>query len=129
VPRCTATKHDGTPCQSIVKGSQQVCHAHDPARAEQRRRAASIAGKSRGPSGELAEVKGHIKSLVTDLLEAKVDKGVASVAFQGFGVLCRYLELEYKIKEQEELEQRLEELESTLEAQARQKDRGYGYTG
>ena len=52
-----------------------------------------------------------------------MDKGKASVAFQGLGILARFLELERKAKETEEFEQRLVELEALA---ARQQPPRYG---
>jgi hypothetical protein len=71
---------------------QTYCHHHDPARAEERRRAASRAGKSK-PSRELSEIKQGVKDLITDVLEGNVEKGRGAVALQGYNTLLRAMEI------------------------------------
>lgn len=109
--RCQGTKGDGSPCERIVPESIPYCYSHDPARAEERREHASKAGKSKGPGAEVVEIKATLRLLMHDVVEGRADKGRVSVAAQVAGVLCRYHELERRIKETEELERRIEELE------------------
>ena len=116
MPRCSVSKADGTPCQAIVKESQQLCHAHDPARASQRRRAASKAGKSR-KGGELPAIKDRLRELAEDVVADKITTAKGSVAAQVLGVYLRAVEAERKMRETEELEKRLEELEELLKRQ------------
>ena len=59
-----------------------------------------------------------------DVLEEKVDKGVAAVASQILNVYLRAVSVELKAKEQLELIERLEALEDALEQ--RKGDRWYG---
>jgi len=108
--RCKATKRDGTPCTLPARDSNGLCWAHSPEHAERRRKAASKGGKSRR-GGEIVEVKARIRELAEAVIEGKVDRGKASVAFQGYGVLRGFLETERKLKEVEELEERLSQLE------------------
>ena len=108
--RCKATKRDGTPCTLPARYSNGLCWAHSPEHAERRRKAASKGGKSRR-GGEIVEVKARIRELAEAVIEGKVDRGKASVAFQGYGVLRGFLETERKLKEVEELEERLSQLE------------------
>jgi len=110
--RCKATKRDGTPCTLPARDSNGLCWAHSPEHAEKRRKAASKGGKSRR-GGEIGEIKARIRELAEGVIEGKVDRGKASVAFQGLGVLKGFLELERKVKETEELEERLQALESS----------------
>jgi hypothetical protein len=107
---CTATKRDGSPCTLPSYGSDGLCWAHDPKNAERRRRGQSRGGKSK-PSKELVSIKQRLSDLADDVLEAKVDKGVAAVASQILNVYLRSIELERKIKETDELEARLKALE------------------
>jgi hypothetical protein len=57
------------------------------------------------------------------VITGDLDRSVATAAFMGLNVLARYIELERKIVEQEELVGRLESLE---EAQARKTSNGGG---
>ena len=115
MPRCSASKADGTPCQAIVKGSQQLCHAHSPARAEQRRRAASKAGRSR-TGGELPAIKARLKEIAEDVIADKITTGKGSVAAQVYGVLLRAIEQERKQRELEELAGEVKELREVVES-------------
>ena len=115
MPRCTATKGDGAPCQAIVKESQQVCHAHDPARADQRRRAASKAGKSR-TGGEISVIKTRLRELAEDVVADRVTTAKGSVAAQILGVYLRAVEQERKQLEYEELRGEMSELRELFES-------------
>jgi hypothetical protein len=106
-----------------VSPGAQWCYNHDPARQAERRRNAARGGKARA-SGELAGIKQRLSDLADDVLEEKVDKGVAAVASQVLNVYLRAVSVELKAREQLELVERLEVLEETL---ARNKEnRRYG---
>jgi hypothetical protein len=121
MPRCGASKLDGTPCERIVGASQGYCYAHDPARAEERRRAASKAGRSR-TNPEIREIKGLLRELYAAVLEGQVERQAAAVAGQIANTQLRAIELERRLREQDDLEERLDELESVLE---RAEERSY----
>jgi hypothetical protein len=113
---CTATKRDGSPCTLPSYGSDGLCWAHDPKNAERRRRGQSRGGKSK-PSKELLSIKQRLSNLADDVLEAKVDKGVAAVASQILNVYLRAISTELAVREQLELLERLEALEGAAEQQ------------
>jgi hypothetical protein len=123
VNTCTATKRDGSPCTLPSYGSDGLCWAHDPKNAERRRRGQSRGGKNK-PSRELVGIKQRLSDLAEDVLEEKVDKGVAAVASQVLNVYLRAVSVELKVKEQLELTERLEALEEALEQG--KGERGYG---
>ena len=114
MPRCGASKPDGSPCERIVRASQMYCYAHDPARADERRRAASKAGKTR-TNPEIREVKHLLRGLYGAVLEGRVERQAAAVASQIANTQLRAIELERRFREQDDLEERLDELESMLE--------------
>jgi hypothetical protein len=120
--RCAGFKGDGTPCERIVAASATYCYSHDKARAEERSRNASKAAKSKGPSTDIVEVKAQLRTIADDVLEGRLDKGRGSVAAQILGVFVRVVEVERKVKEQDELVERLEQLE-----QAQHQRGGYGW--
>jgi hypothetical protein len=111
MPRCAGIKRDGGRCATIVEPPQTHCYQHDPARAEERRRNASRAARSR-PSRELVGIKQRLLGLADDVLEGRQDKGVAAVASQVLNVYLRAVSVELKAKEQTELIERLEALEA-----------------
>jgi hypothetical protein len=97
----------------IVGPSQTHCYQHDPKRAEERRRNASRGGKSKG-NPKLARLDKQLEDLAADTLEGKVERGVAAVVNQIINTKTRLVELERKIREQEELQERLAALEDVL---------------
>ncbi len=110
--RCAGTKRDGSPCTATVEAPKRFCWWHDAANADQRRRAASKAGKAK-PSRELGSVKARLLDIADDVLAERTDKGVAAVASQVLNVYLRCLSLEMKLKEVVELEDRIAALEGT----------------
>jgi septal ring factor EnvC (AmiA/AmiB activator) len=107
---CRATKANGEPCTLSANGPQGFCWAHDPANREKRRRMASRAAKSK-PGRELAGVKTQLQDLTEQVLSGALETGPAAVANQLINTRLRAIELERKIKETEDLEERLEALE------------------
>ena len=122
MPRCSGSKPDGTPCERIVPGS--FCYSHDPARADERRRAASKAGRSK-PNRNVADIKRRLSDLADDVLNGSLDKGVGAVVSQILNVYLRAISVELKVTEQTELTERLEELEAALKHKNERGRRGY----
>ncbi len=114
--RCAGVRPDGARCERIVSGTAEFCFSHDPKRKAQRSKIASKAGATK-PGTELYKAKRRISELVEGTVNGTVDKGRASVAFQGLGILARFLELERRAKESEELEARIAELEEIANKQ------------
>src|SRR5215210_3299358 len=120
MPRCVGSKPDGTSCERIVGASQEYCYSHDPSRTEERKRAASRGGKRGGrgrPQAELADVKDRLRAMIDDVRHGRIARGDASVCAQLYNSLLRAVSVELKLREQLELEQRVEELEHLLERQ------------
>jgi len=115
LPRCQALKSDGTSCERIVGASQKYCYSHDKSRATERKVNASKAARSK--AGELGEVKAKLKQLAEDVLAGDVDRADASVVSQLLGVYLRAVATELKVKEQQEILERVEELEALLAQQ------------
>jgi len=63
------------------------------------------------PSREVAELKAEVKEIMTAVRDGILDRNVAVVAFQGYRVLHNFIELERRVKETDELEVRLVDLE------------------
>jgi hypothetical protein len=112
--RCVGFKADETPCERIVGASQTYCYAHDPARAGERKRNASKAGKGTG-SREIKDLKKQLEDLAAGVLEGTIERSNAVVVNQILNTRARLIELERKVKEMEELEERLEALEKAQE--------------
>ena len=123
--RCSGITRSGTRCERSVEGPNGMCWLHDPTRSEERRRAASRAGKAK-PNREIADIKTRLSDLAAGVIEGEVDKGVAAVASQVYNVLLRAITTELKVKEVTELEERLGELEHVFE---QRRAEGYGGRG
>ncbi len=98
-----------------VEAGKTYCHHHDPARASERSRAASRAGKGR-PSRELREIKRKLSELADDVLAGRVAARDAAVVSQVHNVFLRAVSIEMKMKEVEELEHSVSELWARLES-------------
>ncbi len=123
---CSGIKADGGRCKAQATRSSSFCIGHDPDRVDARRRRASKGGKRGGrgrPQAELADIKRRLLQLTDSVLNGSQDRASAAVAGQLLNTLIRCCGLELKVREVDELEARLEELESLLERQS--EGRGY----
>jgi hypothetical protein len=123
MPQCAGIKRDGGRCKVGVGLREQWCYNHDPARAADRKRHASRAGKSK-PSKELAGIKHRLSELAEQVLAGEVDRADAAVAGQLLNTVIRAVGVELKVREQQDLIERLEELEELLERQKGEKQYG-----
>ena len=111
---CAGIKRDGGRCTTVVTNANEYCYFHDPHRAEERKRNASRAGRSK-PGKELVTIKQRLSDLADDVLEGSVDKGTGAVVSQVLNDYLRAISVELKVKEVTELTERLEVLEEGLE--------------
>ena len=111
---CAAKKRDGSPCTLPSNGLGGLCWAHDPKNAERRRRGQSRGGKGK-PSREIVGIKSMLRDLAERVLAGEVETGRAAVANQLVNTRLRAVEIERKIREADEMEARIEELERAAE--------------
>jgi hypothetical protein len=116
MPQCAGIKRDGGRCTVVVAPSETYCYHHSPDRAQERKRNASRGGRSKGGSSEISDLKAQLRKLAGDVLSGEVARSDAAVVNQILNTRARLIELERKIREQEELEARLEALEDVLKA-------------
>ena len=114
--RCPAITRKNTPCQGVVQPSDTYCVAHDPARAEQRSRTASKAAKSK-PNRDFQALSARVEELYAEVRSGTVEPKAGAVLTQLLNTKARVLELGRRLKETENLEARLDALE-TAEAEA-----------
>jgi hypothetical protein len=110
---CPAIKPNGERCRGIVGAGSDYCPAHDPARKDARRRAASKAGRSK-PDAGIKGVKDQLQELADRVLSGELERADAAVVSQILNVKLRALELERKWRELGELEDRLRAIERVL---------------
>ena len=121
--RCSGITRSGTRCERSVEDPNGMCWLHDPTRSEERRRAASRAGKAK-PNREIAGIKARLSDLAEDVLAGEVDRANAAVAGQLLNTYIRAVSVELKVREQMDLIERLEELEILMRHQRAQRHRG-----
>src|ERR671921_1310576 len=108
---CCATKRNGEPCTLPANGKQGLCWAHDPTTAEQRRRRAQRGGGAKA-NRELPSIKAQLEDLTERVLSGDLETGRAAVANQLVNTRLRAVELERKIREPEDIEERIAALET-----------------
>jgi hypothetical protein len=121
--RCASITRAGGLCKlEATHGS--YCYSHAPETADERRRRARRGGKAGGngrarSSPELQEVKNLLKDLTDRVIGKEGTEylwpAAGAVAAQLINARLRTIELERKIREQEELLQRIEQLEELLD--------------
>ena len=113
--RCAAITRAGARCKlDATHGG--YCYQHAPETQAERQRNASRGGQAGGNGragvSELASIKRDIRRTVDGVLDGSVERGIAAVGFQGFNVLLKAVETERRVKETDELLERLERLET-----------------
>jgi hypothetical protein len=115
---CRATKANGDPCTLAANSPQGFCWAHDPANRDKRRRIASKAARSK-PNRELHSIKMLLEDLTARVLSGELERGQAAVANQLINTRLRAIEQERKMRDLEEMAERLEALEEVLKGRKR----------
>jgi hypothetical protein len=118
---CSGIKADGGRCKAQAIRGSAYCVGHDPEKAEARRRRASKGGRRGGrgrPVAELASIRDENADIRRRLLDGELLPAVAAVAVQSINTDIRAVGAVLKAKEQEQLEQRLEELEQHLQTRS-----------
>ncbi len=109
INQCRGIKRTGESCTLPAKGPDGYCWAHSPKHAEERRRAASRAGRSK-PSREITALKAEIKDLISEVKSGELDRNDAGAMFRGYSVLLDFIKVERGVLEVEELAREIEEL-------------------
>ena len=120
--KCTGITRDGERCRGIAIDGLGYCYAHDPDRAEERRRNAHKGGKRGGrgrPSVELARLQARFEELAEKVLSGEVERGIGAVVGQLLNGARACVRDGLAAREQEELVARLEALEEVMETNAR----------
>ena len=95
----------------LLTGKQVFFGRMDPKNAERRRRGQSRGGKAKA-SGEIRDLKKQLGDLVEDVREGRMERGDAVVINQILNTRARLIELERKVREQDEVIERIEVLEA-----------------
>jgi glutathione S-transferase len=118
MPACGFIKASGEACKAIPMKGEGWCYVHHPQYQDRRRRDGRKGGKRGGrgrPVADLTSLKDRLEELAEDVLAGRVDRADAAVVGQLWNYAVRAVAVGLKAKEVEELEARLEELETALE--------------
>jgi len=116
--KCAAITQAGSACKGIPIGDSGYCYVHHPDHAEERQRHGSRGGRRGGrgrPVSELARLQGRFEDLANKVLSGEVERARAAVACQLLSGARACVRDALTAREQEELIERLEALEGTLE--------------
>lgn len=111
---CRAITRSGQRCRAGALPGQEWCFNHDPRRAEERRANAATGDRSRSrrQTHEVSRIKKRIEDVTDAVLRGELDRSRVAVAFQGFNVLLRSVEVERRVREADDFEGRIAELEN-----------------
>jgi hypothetical protein len=112
--RCIGVKGNGELCQRTATSGSDYCTAHDPARVQERKRSASKAARSKKPHNEVSDIKLEIREIIDLLRSGEMDRADAVACGQLFNTILRGIELQRRLRELEDLEQRLETIENRV---------------
>jgi len=112
--QCPAITYAGDRCKRYILPGQDFCSQHDPRRADQRRRAASRAGKASPPIRESTEIREKIFALFEGVRKGDITPPVAHALAALGNTAISSLRLDLKIRELEDFERRLNDLEANL---------------
>ena len=115
---CSGIRADGGRCQAQAMRNSEWCINHHPDYEQERRRRASKGGKRGGrgrPITELASLRDENADIRRRLLEGELLPNVAAVAVQSINTDIRAVGATLKAREQEELVERLEDLEAATD--------------
>ena len=116
--KCTAITRGGGRCRGVATDGSGLCYSHHPDHEQDRRRAARKGGKRGGrgrPSAELGRLQRRFEELAEGVLSGEVDRAAGAVAGQLLNGARACVRDGLTAREQEELVERLEELEASLQ--------------
>ena len=116
--KCSGITRAGTACKGTPMGSSPWCYVHHPDHADERRRHGVRGGKRGGrgrPSSELARLQRRFEELADMVLEGSVERAAGAVAGQLLNGARACVRDGLTAREQEELIERMEELEASLQ--------------
>jgi hypothetical protein len=108
--QCAGTKRNGSPCTVSVPVEQEYCWWHSPVNAEARRQAASRGGKAKA-NPLTRTLHRQLEKLTEDVATGALAPYKAAVIVQVVNARIRLVEVERRVQEQDDLLERLEQLE------------------
>ncbi len=118
--RCAFIKPGGQRCGSLAMKGYDTCYGHRPDLAQERRRNAAKGGRAGGRGrggGETGEIKDLLSDLTDQVLAGEISTGRAAVANQLINTRLRAVEIARRVRDQEEVLERIEALERSAAGQ------------
>src|SRR5215212_2529749 len=112
--QCGAITRTGERCKGVVVRASQWCAAHHPDYQDRRSAGASKGGRSK-VSKATKQLHALLEDLTEKVIEGELDTSRGAVASQLVNTRIRLFEFERRLRETEELEERLEALERAAE--------------
>ena len=125
--RCAGITVAGSRCKAEAMPGEEWCWNHHPDHEQARRRRASKGGKRGGrgrPVAELGALRDENADVRRRLLDGELAPNVAAVAVQSINTDIRAVSAALKAREQEELVERMDALETVLEQRKGERRRG-----
>jgi len=130
--RCSGIRADGGRCGAQAIRSSEYCVNHHPDYEDARRRRNSKGGRRGGrgrPVSELARLGARFEELADKVLSGEVERGVGAVAGQLLNGARACVRDALAAREQQELVERLERLEESLQANTTHNNGGNRWRG
>ena len=127
MPACGFIKASGEACKALPMKGEGWCYVHHPHYQDRRRRDGRKGGKRGGrgrPTVELRSIETKLEGLADDVLAGRVEGSVAAVLVQIRNAQIRAIATGLKATEQEQILEKVEELEALLHEQRQEGRRG-----
>jgi hypothetical protein len=112
--RCPAINRKGARCKRYAAPGDDFCSAHDPRRAELRKVAAAKAGRAFHPARESAQIRRRILAMIEEVKRGDIEPQIAYAVSALCNTAIGTLRIDLKVKEMEEIDKRIDELENRL---------------
>jgi hypothetical protein len=116
--QCTAIKRGGERCKGVAIDTSGLCYSHSPNHADARKRAARKGGQRGGrgrPQTQLASLILENADIRARVLRGEIMPNVGAVTIQSINAAIRAVKVGLEVQEQQDLEERLAELEVAYE--------------
>ena len=108
--RCGGSKRDNSPCSVTVEPPHTYCWWHDPQNAAARQRAASKGGRAKA-NPLTKELHALLEDLTARVVDGTLPTARGAVANQLIHTRIRLLDFERRVRELDDVEERLARLE------------------
>jgi hypothetical protein len=116
--KCSGITRSGERCMGVAIDASGLCYSHSPNHADARKRAARKGGQRGGrgrPQTQLASLVSDNTDIREQVLRGEIMPNVGAVAIQSINAAIRAVKVGLELREQQDLEERLAELEAAYD--------------